>query len=121
VRLDVVPRWRRGELDHLLNAGHSAMKRRLAAGIGAERGWACRRASTSAWVVAADGRTNRARLARHAAVLRTACPTDGRTMAGRLADPREPPAALSFMQILHPPNARQARGARRVERGGVAD
>lgn len=185
VRLDVVPRWRGGELDRLLNAGHSAMherlaerfaglpawqvvpeasfsmygergavdilgwhsargmllvvelkteivdvqdllasvdrKRRLAARIGAERGWACRRASTSAWVVVADGRTNRARLARHASVLRTAFPTDGRTMAGWLADPRIPLAALSFMQIVQPPNARQAREARPRARGGRAD
>jgi transcriptional regulator with XRE-family HTH domain len=171
VRLDVVPRWRGGELDRLLNARHSAMhelvaarfahlpgwqvapeasfsiygergavdvlgwhaargmllvvelkteivdvqellasvdrKRRLAARIGSERGWQCRRALAGAWVLVADGRTNRARLARHVAVLRTAFPTDGRTMAGWLADPREPISALSFMQISHPPNAAQ--------------
>jgi transcriptional regulator with XRE-family HTH domain len=183
VRLDVVPRWRGGELDRLLNARHSAMhellaarfarlpgwqvvpeasfsiygergavdvlgwhaargmllvvelkteivdvqdllvsvdrKRRLAARIGADRGWQCRRAVTSAWVVVADGRTNRARLARHTAVLRTTFPTDGRTMAGWLAGPREPISALSFMQISPPPNAKHdpARGCGAREHG----
>ncbi len=181
VRLDVVPRWRGGELDRLLNARHSAMhelvaarfadlrgwqvvpeasfsiygergavdvlgwhaargmllvvelkteivdvqdllasvdrKRRLAARIGGERGWQCRRALTSAWVVVADGRANRARLARHVAVLRTAFPTDGRTMAGWLADPREPISALSFMPISHPPNAGQGRARGPKARG----
>jgi transcriptional regulator with XRE-family HTH domain len=184
VRLDVVSRWRGGELDRLLNARHSAMhelvaariarlpawqvvpeasfsiygergavdvlgwhaargmllvvelkteivdvqdllasvdrKRRLAARIGTERGWQCRRALTSAWVVVADNRTNRARLARHVAVLRTAFPTDGRTMAGWLADPREPISALSFMQISHPPNTRHGRAPGHAARGNAA-
>ena len=168
IRLDIVPRWRGGELDRLLNAGHSAMheavarrltdtpgwqftpeasfsvygergvidvlawheahrmlliielktaivdvqdllasmdrRQRLARRIGAERGWATDRATVSSWVVVADTRTNRARLAAHATVLRTAFPDDGRTVRGWLADPRSRLAALSFLQIVHPGN-----------------
>ena len=181
IRLDLVPRWRGGELDRLLNAGHSAMheliarrlsavpgwrfapeasfsvygergvidvlawhevrrallvvelktaivdvqdllatmdrRRRLAVRIGKERGWATNGATTSAWVVIADTRTNRARLAAHSAVLRAAFPSDGRTIHGWLADPRAPLAALSFMQIVRPENATFGRsGPDRVRR-----
>lgn len=40
VRLDLIPRWRGGELDRLLNAGHSAMHERLARDFAARAGWA---------------------------------------------------------------------------------
>jgi transcriptional regulator with XRE-family HTH domain len=166
IRLDVVARWRGGELDRLLNAGHSAMheqvarvfgrlpgwqvapevsfsiwgergaidvlawhagrrmllvielktaivdvqdliatvdrKRRLAAKIASSRGWGTQVAGAttiSAWVVLADTRTNRARLAAHVSVLRAAFPADGRTVRGWLPDPRRPISALSFLQI----------------------
>ncbi len=189
IRLDIVPRWRGGELDRLLNAGHSAMheavarrladtpgwqftpeasfsvygergvidvlawheahrmlliielktaivdvqdllasmdrRQRLARRIGAERGWATDRATVSSWVVVTDTRTNRARLAAHATVLRTAFPDDGRTVRGWLADPRSRLAALSFLQIVHPGNLGSTGGGtlrvrRRRAPGGVA-
>ena len=174
IRLDIVPRWRGGELDRLLNAGHSAMhelvarrlaavpgwklvpeasfsiygergvidvlawhgarrmllvielktaivdvqdllasmdrRRRLAARIGKEHGWATDRATVSAWLVIADTRTNRARLAAHSAVLRAAFPADGRAVRGWLADPQSRLAALSFLQVVHPRNAKSGHG-----------
>ncbi len=39
IRLDLVPRWRGGELDRLLNSGHSAMHERLARALAAVPGW----------------------------------------------------------------------------------
>lgn len=185
IRLDIVPRWRGGELDRLLNSGHSAMhevvarrlgampgwrfapevsfsfygergvidvlawhearrmllvvelktaivdvqdllasmdrRRRLAARIGRERGWATDGATVSAWVVIADTRTNRARLAAHSAVLRAAFPADGRTIPGWLADPLFPLAALSFLQIVHRRNGKSGPGGpERVRRGHEA-
>ncbi len=202
VRLDIVPRWRGGELDRLLNAGHSAMheqvarmfgrfpgwqiapeasfsiwgergvidvlawhavrrmllvielktaivdvqdlistidrKRRLAAEVASTRDWGTSEAggagsaanvagaandaasaapggagvSASAWVIVADTRTNRARLAAHVSVLRAAFPADGRAMRGWIADPRKPVAALSFLQIT-------SAGTRMSSRGGL--
>ncbi len=207
VRLDIVARWRGGELDRVLNAGHSAMheqvartfgrfpgwqiapeasfsiwgergvidvlawhaarrmllvielktaivdvqdlistidrKRRLAAEVASTRDWgtpasggaagtatvasAANAAGTanvagaagggagvsaSAWVIVADTRTNRARLAAHVSVLRAAFPADGRTMRGWIADPRKPVAALSFLQIT-------SAGTRMSSRGGL--
>jgi transcriptional regulator with XRE-family HTH domain len=179
VRLDVVPRWRGGELDRLLNAGHSAMheqvarlfasmpawrfvpeasfsvygergaidvlawhearrmllvvelkteivdvqalvgsvdrKRRLATTVGVQRGWAVRNARTSAWVVVADTRTNRARLAAHVALLRAVFPLDGRTIRRWLPDPLVPVGALSFLQIDRTGHAMSvANGSQRV-------
>ncbi len=182
IRLDIVQRWRGGELDRLLNSGHSAMhelvarrlgampgwrfapevsfsfygergvidvlawhearqmllvielktaivdvqdllasmdrRRRLAARIGRERGWATDGAPVSAWVVIADTRTTRARLAAHSAVLRAAFPTDGRTIPGWLADPRSRLAAFSFLQVVHQRNGKSGPGGtERVRRG----
>lgn len=68
---------------------------RLAPRMAAERGWQA--AATSVWVVLADGRTNRRRVAAHARLLRTAFPNDGRLMAGWLRRPRGPVRALSFL------------------------
>lgn len=161
IRVDLVPRWRGGELDRVLNAAHAALheqvardferrpawtlrpevsfaifgergvidvvayhaardallvielktvivdineligtldrKRRLAPRIAAELGWpVTKAASTSAWVIVAEGRTNRRRVAAHRAVLRAAFPSDGRAIEGWLADPRTPIRCLSF-------------------------
>jgi hypothetical protein len=69
-------------------------KRRLARQIARERGWDPR--TVSAWVIVADGRTNRRRVTAHAAMLCNAFPADGRRMAGWLARPTVSIAALSY-------------------------
>jgi transcriptional regulator with XRE-family HTH domain len=158
IRVDVIGRWRAGDLDRLLNARHSALhdevaemfaaelpdwvlspetsfsiygergvvdiiawhpqrqalliielktdivdvneligtvdrKRRLAARIVEDRGWVPR--TVSAWVIVAPGRTNRARIATHSAVLRSAFPGDGRLMGAWLRDPTAVISAMS--------------------------
>lgn len=39
IRLDVVPRWRGGELDRLVNAGHAALHESVARHLGSLPGW----------------------------------------------------------------------------------
>lgn len=68
-------------------------KRRLAPQIVAARGW--EPLTVSAWVIVAPGRTNRARVAAHRAVLRAAFPVDGRAIRLWLGDPVGSVAALS--------------------------
>jgi hypothetical protein len=70
-------------------------KVRLAAVIARERGWDP--ATTSVWLVVADGRTNRRALAAHATVLRAKYPADGRTIRAWLSRPAGRVLALSFM------------------------
>ena len=159
VRVDLIARWRAGDLDRLLNAGHSSLhdsvaawfretfpdwelapevsfnvygergvvdivawhpgrralliielktdiadvnelvgtfdrKRRLAREIVKERGWVP--TSVSGWVIVSAGRTNRARIAAHGAMLRAAFPLDGRSILAWLADPTRAIAALSM-------------------------
>ena len=159
VRVDLLARWRAGDLDRLLNAGHSALhdsvaawfkqafpawelapevsfniygergvvdivawhpgrralliielktdiadvnelvgtfdrKRRLAREIVKERGWVP--TTVSGWVIVSAGRTNRARIAAHGAMLRAAFPLDGRSILAWLADPTRAIAALSM-------------------------
>ncbi|MEX2183054.1 MAG: helix-turn-helix transcriptional regulator [Chloroflexota bacterium] len=69
-------------------------KRRLAREVVRERGWDPLTVST--WVIVAPGRTNRARVAAHGAMLRAAFPVDGRTIRGWLQDPVGSVAALSI-------------------------
>ncbi len=83
-------------------------KRRLAPKIGAERGWVPR--AVGAWVIVAEGRTNRRRVDAHRAVLRSALPADGRTMQAWLAAPAGPVGALSFW-----PRTDEARSAKRLD------
>jgi transcriptional regulator with XRE-family HTH domain len=174
MRVDLTPRWRAGDLDRLLNAGHSALhelvarefrdqlpawvmepevsfsiygergvidilawhpgrrallvielktdivdvndlvggvgrKRRLAARIAMERGWDP--VSVSVWVIVAAGRTNRARIAAHGAMLRAAFPADGRSMFRWLRDPVGPIAGLSMWQNIHRGNAKAGVGS----------
>jgi transcriptional regulator with XRE-family HTH domain len=159
IRVDVLARWRAGDLDRLLNARHSALhesvaawfrhaipgwtlspevsfsifgergvidilawdairrvllvielktdvadanelvgtfdrKMRLARQIGRERGLDPE--IVSGWVIVAPGRTNRARVAAHGAMLRGAFPMDGRGIQGWLHDPGSAVSALSF-------------------------
>jgi transcriptional regulator with XRE-family HTH domain len=170
IRIDVVARWRAGDLDRMLNARHSGLheqvarrflaipgwqtrpevsfaiygergvidllafhaersmllvielktdivdindlvgtvdrKRRNAIEIAHELGWQVeRRNRVSAWIIVADGATNRRRLSAHRAMLRAAFPDDGRLVRGWLLDPQEPVRALSIWSNSHPQTA----------------
>lgn len=70
-------------------------RRRLAATIVEQFGWKPR--TVGQWVVVAEGRTNRRRVAEHRAALRAAFPDDGRSVAGWLAAPARPASALWFL------------------------
>jgi transcriptional regulator with XRE-family HTH domain len=176
IRVDLVPRWRAGDLDRLLNAKHSELhelvarwfarelpawilapevsysiygergvvdivawhpgrrailvielktdivdvnqligkvgeKARLIRQIVRDRGWDPLTIST--WVIVADGRTNRARLASHHAVLRAAFPSDGPQVRRWLANPVDAIAGLSMWSSLA---GRPLAPTRRVQR-----
>jgi transcriptional regulator with XRE-family HTH domain len=72
-------------------------RRRLARRIARERGWDP--ATVSVWVIVEDTPANHRTLARHATVLRSAFPVDGRTMRAWLRQPVRPVAALSFLSV----------------------
>jgi len=74
IRLDLMVRWRAGDLDRLLNAG-----RVLALAAGTPR-------ASAAGVVIAEGDANRRRALAHAATLRSAFPANSDTFVMRLAD-----------------------------------
>lgn len=94
-------------------------KARLAARVAADRGW--QPLAVARWLLVADSATNRRRVAAHRAVLRSALPADGRTMASWLAAPRGPIAALSFLATTHlASGARALAPVHRVSRRGVA-
>lgn len=76
--------------------GKGDQRRRLAPRIAALRGWSAA-THVGLWVVAADSRTNRRRLATHRSVLRAAFPSDGRSIGAWLRRPSGPIAALSFL------------------------
>ena len=164
IRVDLVPRWRSGDMDRLLNRRHATLhelvarwfgefvpewvlapevsysiygergvidvlawhpgrralvvielktdivdvndvvgaadrRRRLARAIAADRGW--HPASVSVWVIVASSRTNRRRIADHAAMLRAAFPMDARRVRAWLRDPVGPVAALSIWPNSH--------------------
>jgi hypothetical protein len=169
IRVDVIARWRAGDLDRLLNGRHSELheqvarmfrhdlpawaiepevsfavygergvidvfawhpgrrallvielktdivdvndlvgtvdrKRRLARTVALGRGFDP--VSVSVWVIVAAGRTNRARIAAHRAMLRAAYPTDGRRINAWLRDPSHPVSALSMWQDMRPGTAK---------------
>ncbi|HKG57472.1 MAG TPA: helix-turn-helix transcriptional regulator [Candidatus Limnocylindrales bacterium] len=74
-------------------------KRRLARRIVADRGWTP--ATVSAWLVVAEGRTNRRRVSAHRQLLSSVFTSDGRTIGGWLARPNGEVAVLSFLPIVH--------------------
>lgn len=84
-------------------------RRRLAPRIGSDRGWNA--ATVALWVVVADSRTNRRRLAAHRTVLRAAFPVDGRSVSSWLKTPSGPLAALSFLTNAHDMHARSSLAA----------
>lgn len=72
-------------------------------------------ASVSRWVVVANTRTNRRRLADHRTVLRLAFPRDGRAISGWLRSPVGSIDALSFLTDDTPRSTRHAAsGVQRV-------
>lgn len=80
-------------------------KRRLAAQVAVEHGWAVGKGPlVSVWIIVADGHTNRRRVQAHGAMLRSAFPSDGRSMAGWLKEPVRPIRALSFWPNVRPQN-----------------
>jgi transcriptional regulator with XRE-family HTH domain len=74
--------------------GTADRKRRLAARVGAERGW--RPATVGVWVVVSMTSANRRRLEAHSAFLRNAFPHTRREVREWLARPNGPLAALSL-------------------------
>jgi transcriptional regulator with XRE-family HTH domain len=87
--------------------GVADRRRRLASQIAASCGW--EPITISEWIVVAEGRTNRRRVAEHRTMLKAAYPADGRSVAGWLANPDAPMRALWFL-----PDSTQA-GVRRVQ------
>jgi transcriptional regulator with XRE-family HTH domain len=85
-------------------------RRRLAATIVGQFGWEPRRVGE--WVVVAESRTNRRRVAEHRSALRAAFPADGRSIAGWLSKPDQPAAALWFLPNTSGAGARSGRAAR---------
>jgi transcriptional regulator with XRE-family HTH domain len=83
------------DINELMGSVHR--KRRLAAGIGRERGWRVDHVST--WVAVADGRTNRRALARHRLTLRTKFPADGHALSAWLRHPEGTINALGFLTV----------------------
>jgi transcriptional regulator with XRE-family HTH domain len=99
-------------------AGTFDRKMRLAIEIARRHGWAVPDPTTvSGWVVVSDTRTNRRRVAQHAAMLRAAFPSDGRTIRGWLARPTRQVRCLSFW---HEPAAAPRDPARCAPTGHVA-
>ncbi len=74
-------------------------KLRLAPRIARERDWNAKR--VAGWLVVAESRTNRRRLAEHRDVLRAAFPHDGHGLEGWLRAPSSPVRALSFLPERH--------------------
>lgn len=70
-------------------------RRRLAATIAEPFGWKPRQVAQ--WVVVAESKTNRRRLATHRTAFRAAFPTDGRAVGGWLRRPDRPLSALWFL------------------------
>ncbi len=85
--------------------------RRLAPQVVDDLGW--EPITVGVWVAVAGSPTNRRRLGEHAAVLRAAFPSDGRTVAGWLRRPSGRLAALSFLSDARVANRTAARSSRR--------
>lgn len=86
---------------------------RLAPQIAAPYGWLPKH--VAAWVAVEDSPSNHRRLARHATLLRSVFPDDGRAMRPWLARPDRPVRCLSFLSISQPEKRRDdARGSSAV-------
>lgn len=89
-------------------------KVRLAREIVKGRGWDP--LTVSGWVIVASGRTNRARIAAHGAMLRAAFPAGGRAIRAWLADPAGRIAALSMWPSSGEVTSTPVRRVRRLRR-----
>jgi transcriptional regulator with XRE-family HTH domain len=87
------------------------MRMRHARSIAAERGWEAR--SVSSWLVFAESRTTRRRIAAHAAALRSAFPGDGIAMRHWLAGPAGTIRAMSMWTDSRLATASRSAAARR--------
>jgi transcriptional regulator with XRE-family HTH domain len=94
--------------------GSMDQRRRLAMDIAEARGW--HPLTVSCWVIVAESRTNRARLAAHRSMLRNAFPVDGRSMQGWLRKPDGDVAALSLWDRAGEPGRRSIPARHRVSR-----
>ena len=74
--------------------------RRLARRVAAERSW--KPAVLAVWLVIADGRTARRRLAEHRSTLRRAFPADGHSIERWIRAPTHDVSALSFLPFGNP-------------------
>jgi transcriptional regulator with XRE-family HTH domain len=81
-------------------------RRRLVKTIVEQFGW--RPEHVGQWIVVAESRTNRRRLAEHRTVLRTAFPGDGRSVPGWLTRPGRAVAALWFLPYSSAGSSRQS-------------
>jgi transcriptional regulator with XRE-family HTH domain len=72
-------------------------KRRLGPMIARDLGWTP--VHVGAWVIVAESRTNRRRIAEHQTVLRAAFPADGTAMRAWLREPRRPKSSLSMWTV----------------------
>jgi transcriptional regulator with XRE-family HTH domain len=85
-------------------------RRRLAPAIVEPFGWVPQ--NVGQWVVVAASRTNERRLAEHRTIIRAAFPDDGRAIAGWLASPSRPLAALWFLPDSDGSSVRRAAAPR---------
>jgi transcriptional regulator with XRE-family HTH domain len=85
--------------------------RRLAPHVVRDLGW--EPLTVGVWVAVAESPTNRRRLGEHAAVIRAAFPSDGRTVTGWLRGPSGSLRALSFLSDAGLANRTAARSSRR--------
>jgi transcriptional regulator with XRE-family HTH domain len=99
--------------------GRVDRKRRLGREVAAQHGWDPE--TVSVWIIVADGRTNRRRVAAHSTMLRSAFPADGRAMPGWLRAPNRAIAGLTFWRVAERGSAtgdhHPVRRVRRVGRG----
>jgi transcriptional regulator with XRE-family HTH domain len=99
----------------------ATMHRRVRLGriIARQHGW--EPSTVSAWVIVRDTSTERRRVARHAHLLRTAFPAEGRTMRGWLRHPHGRVSALSFWSYGAPQGTSEVSGRVMRVRGPSAD
>jgi transcriptional regulator with XRE-family HTH domain len=90
--------------------GVTDRRRRLADVIAQSCGWAP--GLVGQWVVVAEGRTNRRRLAEFRTILRAAFPFDGRSIPGWLANPSTAASAIWFLPDSNLARARSGRAPR---------